>query len=500
MTVVAIFSGLVLLTAAILSLHWRFERDSPLMVYAGWLVAHGAVPYRDFFDMNMPGTYFIMSVMGYLFGWSAAGFRIFDLIILGGISSFTFLWMRRFGKLSAFIAAVLFPLWYLYSGPAMSMQREYMELLPLSAMLAAASLSKSASIVRTAFILGFLTGLGMLIKPQFVIFLFPLLSLVYKHNSENVRLLHKSLALIGGILLLPAAVFLYLLFTGGLIPFLDMAFNYLPLYSHLTGSHEPISGLNRLLYIGKSTISGLMRYYTLIAAAGIFVLKFDKEQTAWYRVIIVLLISAAIYPALSGQFWGYHWIPFIYASLCAASLSAEPLLDKKMGIIKVLPVIALMAVVLYKSARVTGEIYESFRNHTYWNANEHPQFGIPDDVSNYLNRHMKKGDTVQPLDWTGGAIYGMLIAKAPLATRFMYDFYFYHHINSPYIIGLRKEFIKELHLAEPRFIVQVLKDKQSPVGANTTTEFPELTTILNDNYSPVLGNSNFTIYERKGSK
>ena len=42
------------------SLQWRMVHDSPIMMYLTFLIDHEHyVPYRDFFDMNMPGTYLV---------------------------------------------------------------------------------------------------------------------------------------------------------------------------------------------------------------------------------------------------------------------------------------------------------------------------------------------------------------------------------------------------------------------------------------------------------
>jgi hypothetical protein len=147
--------------------------DSPLMIYAGFLVAGGRVPYRDFFDMNMPGTYFVMSAMGLLFGWDDIGFRAFDLLCLVSISFATFFWMRRFGHLPALAASVAFPLWYLDAGPSMSLQREYIALLPFAAILVIATVRMGFTPVLRFFLTGFLTGASMLIKPHYGVLCVP---------------------------------------------------------------------------------------------------------------------------------------------------------------------------------------------------------------------------------------------------------------------------------------------------------------------------------------
>ena len=41
------------------SLGWPLIHDAPIMHYVAWLIAQGLVPYRDAFDMNLPGVYLI---------------------------------------------------------------------------------------------------------------------------------------------------------------------------------------------------------------------------------------------------------------------------------------------------------------------------------------------------------------------------------------------------------------------------------------------------------
>src|SRR5436309_16072737 len=38
---------------------WPLIHDIALMHYVAWRIGHGAIPYRDLFDMNQPGTYLI---------------------------------------------------------------------------------------------------------------------------------------------------------------------------------------------------------------------------------------------------------------------------------------------------------------------------------------------------------------------------------------------------------------------------------------------------------
>jgi hypothetical protein len=123
-------------------------------------------------------------------------------------------------------------------------------------------------------------------------------------------------------------------------------------------------------------------------------------------------------------------------------------------------------------------------------------FYITDEITNYLKENLKEGDKVQPLDWTGGAVHAMLISNAKIATRFIYDFHFYHHINSPYIIKLKKEFIQGLKQSHPKYIIQVFENRTWPNGPDTSLDFEELNSFLEQNYTIVKEGSGYRIYKK----
>ena len=482
-------AAVILLAAASASLKWRYVHDSPLMIYAGFLVADGSVPYRDLFDMNMPGTYLVMAAMGRVFGWDDLAFRVFDLLCLASISVSTFLWTRRFGNLSALAAGVAFPLWYLNGGPILSMQREYIALVPFAGMLAVATADTGFKPWLQVLVVGILAGMTALIKPQFLLLSLPLLLFLLQPCTTSVDVRRRLVVFAAGAAIPIGAMFLYLLSTGSLGSFLDVAVNYWSLYAHLDGRHTPISGLPRLLYIVRSTAAGLVTFYAPMAVIGLIVLDGDQRQKRYAWMIGGLVILAGLYPAVSGQFWGYHWIPFYYVALSAACLPARLVPSRGLSIGGVAPTLGVIFLLFLLSA-MSVEQLGGPRKGTGGNT------ATGDEISRFLRSRMNPGDTVQPLDWTGGAVHGMLMARAPLATRFMYDFHFYHHISSPYIQKLRGDFMDELVANNPRFIIQVLEDKPWPTGPDTTREFPELQTFLARRYAPAHKGATYRILQR----
>jgi hypothetical protein len=103
------------------------------------------------------------------------------------------------------------------------------------------------------------------------------------------------------------------------------------------------------------------------------------------------------------------------------------------------------------------------------------------------------------LDWTGGTLLAMLETRTPIATPYVFDFYFYHHVSNPYIQSLRMDFVHQLATASPRYIVEVTSiDKPWVSGEDTTREFPELRAFLKEHYSITIQKDDYTIYERDG--
>jgi hypothetical protein len=183
-------------------------------------------------------------------------------------------------------------------------------------------------------------------------------------------------------------------------------------------------------------------------------------------------------------------MPFFYVALCLTSLTVHGLPINNRGKEIIAPIVTIVFLVSLSSMSA-GRLLWSWTGH-----GDRPKDGVPDEVNTFLRSHIKQGDSVQPLDWTGGAVHGMLMARAPLATRFMYDFEFYHHVSEPYIQALRREFMSELSAKKPRFVVEVLENKPWPRGSNTTMAFPELTSFLERYYVTAQGAEKYRILER----
>ncbi|MEZ4726562.1 MAG: hypothetical protein R3E79_05455 [Caldilineaceae bacterium] len=101
-----------------LSLRWQLVGDSAFLHYIAYLMnEHNFVPYRDIFEVNMPGTYLFHMAIGKLFGYSDLAFRLVDVAWLTATLTVTWLVMKPFGRIVAAASCLLFALIYLGAGP-----------------------------------------------------------------------------------------------------------------------------------------------------------------------------------------------------------------------------------------------------------------------------------------------------------------------------------------------------------------------------------------------
>ncbi|RJP76564.1 MAG: hypothetical protein C4524_09990 [Candidatus Zixiibacteriota bacterium] len=497
-----LLSGLLGLFAG-LSLSWDLCEDSPVMAYLAYAVDRFQLtPYRDLFDMNLPGTYGLYLLLGRCGGYTDLGYHCGDLIILGVLLAGTAYWMRPFGRRTAWLAALLFGFFYLGSGPAVSMEREYLILLPLLAALIFLTFFRLGPGWRAAAV-GLCLGMAALIKPQ-ALLVVPLLAafLLWMDTAPGAGPRLPGIARVAGALaagtVAPLAVAAVWLLSSGAWPgFRDMVVDYWPLYNALTGSGEVVLGVARLKYLAAGTVQfGGLHVWLASAALGLYLVLYRTTAAPAQKRQALLLAGlaavCALLPAVAGKFWPYHWLPCAYFLLLLSSLCLSgPLRAARRGerIYPKLALVAVMALGLRPPpgflAWVQGEGLGTQRHR------------LAREVAADLKTRLQPGDRVQPLDWTEGAVHAMLLAGAPPATPFLYDFHFYHHADSPCIQGLRQQFMDGLAAAPPRFIIRTTRRDTVLSGARAAGHFPALDEFLGRHYAPAAEGSGYVIFERQ---
>lgn len=487
----------------VFSLFWRLQHDTPLIHYAAFLMNEfGAVPYRDFFETSWVGTFLIHAGFTRLFGYGDFAFMSANAISLGLISLATWHVMKPFGRNAASFAIALFAAVYLGHGPSITLQRDYLGILPIS-FAVLISLQTPNKSVRQQALIGFLFGCAASIKPHLAIAA-PLVVLfaAFERHGALWRKNLPSIAIevtvaVAGFAISFGLPLLWLWQQGGFPAFWEMLTQYLPLHQSMNGQYEVLGG--GALFISKVLNFGYeMAFWTIPVGAALFIYfgptwpKWNDHKRALYLVLLAGLY--ALYTWIAGKFWDYHWLPLTYF---ACLLTALALSDRQEGFER-LPAKAAILILAVgslawqaKPRPLIGMVANGIQNLT-------PKYGRPDAIAAHLKEHLKPGDTVQPIDWTDGVIHGMLLARAPLATRYMYDYHFYHHVSDPFVQSIRADFIKQLEIDPPRYLVEI-KHGLWPTGMDTADRFPALE-AFKVGYLIAHQGDGFTILERQSPR
>ncbi|NOJ98199.1 hypothetical protein HMI51_35340 [Corallococcus coralloides] len=102
--------GVLALQASRLALHKAFSIDEFQYAHAAWLMAHGQVPYRDFFEVHFPLVYQLLAPLFRLLGddpRNVLALRAAMLVPLAGACVSVFFLNRREGRIAALLAPVL---------------------------------------------------------------------------------------------------------------------------------------------------------------------------------------------------------------------------------------------------------------------------------------------------------------------------------------------------------------------------------------------------------
>lgn len=496
---------LVLLTlllggAVALSLRWRIEHDAPLMLYFAWLTgSQGLVLYRDVFEHQPLGAHLLYRLVS-IAGPSDLGYRLFDLGWLAAILAVDVALLAPFGRRVAWAGAVLFGLAYLGHGPIDSLQRDFLMILPVAAAALLEARRLPARRGARAALVGLLLGLAFTVKPQtgLLLLAFVLLSLRRAGEAPGSRWAALA-ALAAGFALPSLAVVAELWRSDTLGAFADVVRHYWPLFARLDIQHRTLDDAERLPYLlAHLRQLGGQGGFAAAGVLGLYVAGFasplgERERRTAGLLGMLALLSLGT-TAAAGRFWAYHWFLFLhFAVLCAALCLVEPrpALGRGAAVFAALVLLAAACLALQPAPALRAQLAGA--------GPPAPEGGRADEIAAFLRDHLRPGDTVQSLDWTGGgAVHAMLLARAPTATPFVTDFSFYHHVSDPWIQQLRRRFVRALTAARPRFVVDVFGPaKPWPRGRDTSRRFPELENLLANDYRVVARGRDYRIHERR---
>jgi hypothetical protein len=193
-----VLSMTVLLAGAacyvVFTIHWQWMWDTQVMHYIVLLLNHGKVPYKDIYDINMPGAYLTERWAIGIFGGGDLGWRLYEFTLLGSMTLAMIVIALPYDWLAGLFAGVLFSLQVGSMGPWQAAERD--EVMTVLIFIGYAFLMLAVRKARPALMLlfGLAMGLAILIKPTVVPFalcmlLFPFFVLRKQGKSSTAFLL-----------------------------------------------------------------------------------------------------------------------------------------------------------------------------------------------------------------------------------------------------------------------------------------------------------------------
>ncbi|MBN1428877.1 MAG: hypothetical protein JXB07_10875 [Anaerolineae bacterium] len=498
---------LLLILTAVYSLEWHIGHDPAWLLYEGRLIdQHHLAPYRDFHDVNFPGSLYFYLLVGKVIGFTNEQLlRVIDLGYLGAIGLATWLWLRPLGRMVAWGATALFGIAYLTSDITVNFQRDYIIILPITcAALLSTRFSHWPPAIRSLLV-GVLGGLAATIKPHALIGWPVIFGFMYFDSQRTqprqpiAQLVRLGLPGLVGLLIPIGTMFLYLLASGVLSNFIEIETQYVPLYSHVILTPTTIDYSDRFGHILRSyTALNGFGWWLIPAGVGIaLVLRANQPESRHRRLVfqmIGLAICYSLYPVVSGQFYNYHWLPFLYCLMTLSALSLTGLPKTYPAAIRWLPILALAGGLVLPPSQIPDALHGVYRRYVQGQPIPPNDGGVADELATYLLTHYQPGDRVQVLGSGGPSMNSLLLADVIPATSFLSDIYFYHDLSHPLIQRYRQTFMSQLDQSQPRFVVDMYL-RHFFIGPDSSIEFPEFSEWLARNYQLAYVSKTFAIYE-----
>jgi hypothetical protein len=458
------------------------------MHYVAWLIAQGGVPYRDAFDMNLPGAYLLHVAVLHVGGPGDLAWRLFDLAWLAATGALLWAYCRPVSDAAtAGAGAVLFGLFHLSGGAWRAGQRDF--LLCLFLLAGAYGVARGLEVPRGRLALlagGAALGAGMTVKPHAGLFWLVCAAVAAGAGRRAGRSAWRPAALVlAGGLLVPALVFGWLAGLGGLGPFHAVLTGYaLPLYSQ----------------VGRASVLAAVRWHAwglplLGLLAGLGVLGVLGAPRPWSPRVALASLGAlygAAHFALQGKGWEYQLYPLalFLCALAPAALAldrARPPAPGRGRIRRALALAAWAGLVLVLGAKGVEA------REPEWIAEKARRVAA---LTRDLAPLVAPGATVQVLDTTSGGIHALLRLGLRQPTRFIYDFHFFHHADDPRIRALRVELVAGLAARRPTAVV-ILEESWPELGYGRVAAFPELAQLLERSFTLAAAGPGYRIHAQR---
>jgi hypothetical protein len=461
------------------TLDWPLTDDGCMFHYVAWQVAQGAVPYRDVFDFQFPGTLFLHLGFVRLFGTGDAAWRMFDL---AGLASACLLIARFHRRTSGWIAGAscaLYVLWHLSLGAPNAGQRDFvMGVLLLGCAAAAAEALEGRARNRYLLLAGLAAGAAATIKPQAILFV--LLAAAPIRGSARGGAGRDLALLAAGAALPPLAVTAWLASTGGLPAFVETVREYLVALHPQREFRSP----------ARLAVEWLANPFvlTLVVLGLVSIARAARSGLATARRTLLLAGCAYGFVNLFVQTkgWSYHFEPAALF-LCALAPTALEPSPRRQGALGKAAVGLCAALAVFAFLRLAP------RAAARSGASDPTHGEIVAAAMADVRELAPRAERVQVWDSRIAGIEVLLRLGIRSATRFSDNTPLRIAPDSPAARRLRAEFLGDLRRRPPELLIVFGYDPASGRCADLE-EFPEFAALVESDYRLLRDRGAFRVF------
>lgn len=289
----------------IFTIHWPWMWDTQVMHYTSFLADHGKVPYRDIYDINLPGSYLTERWAIAIFGGGDIGWRLYEFTLLASMTIAAIVIALPTDWLGGLFAGVLFAILHGSEGPTMAAERD--EVMTVLLLAGYAFLFTSMRRRRPAWMVpfGLCVGMAALIKPTTAPFIIALLLFpVFVLRKSGKRPAPYLLLGLSGLGIALGILFNFLL-PLSLKPFIFILSKLVPYYSHL--GHASFRYL-----LAHSLPLSFLFFFPLAALLAMM----DRTRANWEMwAIRIGIVFGAVSYFVQGKGYDYHRYTLIFFGL-----------------------------------------------------------------------------------------------------------------------------------------------------------------------------------------
>ncbi|MBI4946742.1 MAG: glycosyltransferase family 39 protein [Bacteroidetes bacterium] len=464
------FIAIAILVAAVSIIRWRFvemplERDEGEYAYFAHLILKGITPYKEAYNMKLPGIYYMYALIMFIFGQSFKGIHIGFLIMNAGTMILLFSALKRFfNPMVGVIAAGIYGLMAM-GMPMLGFAAHATHFAVFYVALSLFFFSKYEENKKIVFALltGGMFGMAFLMKQQAIYFILfgGIVFLIFQFLDKPVRIvkvLVNTLTFSLGVFIPYLLVVLLMVATGTFEKFWFWTVQYASKYA----SGVPWSQGKDLLSMMFTPIWAEFKWIWLLAIAGAVVVLLTKFSVKQKVFALCFALFAALATTPGFYFRQHYFIVLLPAAALLAAITLDysgRFLAQQLRIKIIGPALPLVILFLIFYSTVTSEPSGASFGKFYYNPVITPKelckaiygtnpFTESVEIAKYIKANSSDTDKIAVL---GSEPQIPFYADRKSATGHIYT-YGLMEIHD-YNLKMQEEMISEIEKNKPLFLV-----------------------------------------------